>query len=259
MQPPTYTLEKVVKSKNEELGDFEGPLDLILALLAKNKIEIRDIKISLILEQYMAHLAKMQERDLNVASEFVQMASYLVYLKTKELLEEKTEEELSEMELFMQMLEKRQNEEQFALVKKLLPEIEEGYAAASDSFIRPGEKLEKDRSYKFTHEASELMEAFLAIASAESAQKFAASSVANVVPKPVYPVEKKIDSIRARLIGKKKTSLRALFMESGSRSEVVALFLAVLELCRRGDLRVAGGSGDCTLTLREKDGEKADD
>ena len=73
MENPTFHLEGIVKDKNE-LQDFSGPLSLILMLLSKNKIEIRDIKISEILDQYLEYLAEMERMDLEIASEFVQMA-----------------------------------------------------------------------------------------------------------------------------------------------------------------------------------------
>ena len=76
MENPSFFLEGVVKEKNQ-LQDFEGPLSLILMLLSKNKIEIRDISISDILDQYLAYLEEMQSMDLEIASEFVQMASHL--------------------------------------------------------------------------------------------------------------------------------------------------------------------------------------
>ena len=91
MENPSFFLEGVVKEKNE-LQDFEGPLSLILMLLSKNKIEIRDIKISEILDQYLEYLAQMQSMDLEIASEFVQMASHLLYIKTKTLLTSDDEE-----------------------------------------------------------------------------------------------------------------------------------------------------------------------
>ena len=98
MENPVFKLEKVVRSKaEEEMQDFEGPLDLILYLLGKNKMEIQDISISLICDQYMAWLARRQELDLEVASEFVTMASQLVYIKTRMLLSIEDEEDGSSM------------------------------------------------------------------------------------------------------------------------------------------------------------------
>ena len=78
MDSPIYHLEGVVKAKTEDMEDFVGPLDLILHLLSKNKMEIKDIQISLILDQYLAWMAARKEMDLEVASEFVTMASQLV-------------------------------------------------------------------------------------------------------------------------------------------------------------------------------------
>ena len=85
MENPNFYLEGVVRDKSE-MQDFEGPLSLILMLLSKNKIEIRDIVISDILDQYLAYLDEMQSMDLEIASEFVQMASHLLYIKTRMLL-----------------------------------------------------------------------------------------------------------------------------------------------------------------------------
>ena len=82
MEAPIYRLEGVVKAREESLEDFVGPLDLILHLLSKNKMEIKDIQISLILEQYLEWMNLRKEMDLEVASEFVTMASHLIYIKT---------------------------------------------------------------------------------------------------------------------------------------------------------------------------------
>ena len=98
MQEPSYHLEGVIRTR-DELEDFTGPLDLILMLLSKNKIEIRDIQISLLLDQYLEYLQMMQEMDLEIASEFVQMASHLTYIKTKMLLTE--EKEPTELEMLV--------------------------------------------------------------------------------------------------------------------------------------------------------------
>ena len=102
MENPNFFLEGVVKNK-DDMQDFEGPLSLILMLLSKNKIEIRDIKIAEILDQYLDYLEQMQSMDLEIASEFVQMAAHLLYIKTRTLLS--SEEEVSELELLMASLE----------------------------------------------------------------------------------------------------------------------------------------------------------
>ena len=87
MEQPQYHLQSVVHAK-QTLEDFDGPLDVILLLLSKNKIEIQDISISSILEQYLAWLDERKRMDMEVASEFIAMASHLMYIKTRMLLSE---------------------------------------------------------------------------------------------------------------------------------------------------------------------------
>ena len=88
MEEPRYHLDGVVHARAETLEDFDGPLDVILLLLSKNKIEIQDISIASILEQYLAYLDEMKRMDMEIASEFIAMASYLMYIKTRMLLSE---------------------------------------------------------------------------------------------------------------------------------------------------------------------------
>ena len=120
MENPNFHLEGVVRDK-DEMQDFEGPLSLILMLLSKNKIEIRDIKISEILDQYMSYLEEMQSMDLEIASEFIQMASHMLYIKTKTLLT--SEEEVSELEVLMASLEQLKARDTMAAVQKITPEL----------------------------------------------------------------------------------------------------------------------------------------
>ena len=122
MENPSFYLEGIVREKNE-LQDFEGPLSLILMLLSKNKIEIRDIKISDILEQYLDYLDQMQKLDLEIASEFVQMASHLLYIKTKTLLTQ--EEEVSELEVLIASLEQLKSRDTLSAVKQITPQLKE--------------------------------------------------------------------------------------------------------------------------------------
>lgn len=120
MENPNFFLEGIVKEKNE-LQDFEGPLSLILMLLSKNKIEIRDIRISEILDQYLDYLDKMQSMDMEVASEFVQMAAHLMYIKTRMLLA--GDKEVSELEVLMESLEQLKCRDIFAAVQQIIPEM----------------------------------------------------------------------------------------------------------------------------------------
>ena len=83
MLEPHYHLEGIVKTRSEEMEDFEGPLDVIVLLLSKNKIEIQDVSITAILEQYLAYLDEMKRLDIEIASEFITMASHLIRRRLK--------------------------------------------------------------------------------------------------------------------------------------------------------------------------------
>ena len=92
MERPVYHIPGVLREKNDPPTDFVGPLDLILHLLRKNRLEIRDIPLAEILEQYLAWVEARRELDLEVAGEFITMASHLMLLKTKMLLSEEDED-----------------------------------------------------------------------------------------------------------------------------------------------------------------------
>ena len=88
MLEPRYHLEGIVRTRDAGVEDFEGPLDVIFLLLSKNKIEIQDVSITAILEQYLNYLDTMKRLDMEIASEFITMASHLMLIKTKMLLSE---------------------------------------------------------------------------------------------------------------------------------------------------------------------------
>ena len=134
---PTYFLEGIIHDKSE-MADFEGPLSLILLLLSKNKIEIRDIKISDILDQYLEYLNAMEKLDLEIASEFVQMASYLLYIKTRMLLTE--EKEVTELEQLIASLEQLKCKDTYAAVKTVTPMLEAAAQTGLHYLSRPPER-----------------------------------------------------------------------------------------------------------------------
>ena len=94
-----------------KLENFEGPLDLLLHLIKKNKLNIYDIQISELLTQYMAHIDKMKEQSLDISSEFLEMAARLVYIKTAFLLPRHEEAEALKQELTGQLVEYKQYQE----------------------------------------------------------------------------------------------------------------------------------------------------
>lgn len=249
MENPVFKLEKVVRSKTEEeMQDFEGPLDLILFLLSKNKMEIQDISISLICDQYLRWLEKRQKLDLEVASEFVTMASHLVYLKTRMLLSIEDAEAQSEMDALIQSLEERRRSENYVQVKSLAAELEPMGEFGRNILTRNPEPVRRGKIYEYSHEPGDLVLAMAEIRSrAERALPPPVSVFCDIVSHEPYPVESKAREIIRRLKEHGITRFRLLFQGNRSRSEVVATFLAVLELCRACIIHLAGSETDCTV------------
>ena len=165
MENPVFKLEKVVRSRSEEMQDFEGPLDLILFLLSKNKMEIQDISISLICDQYLAWLEQRQKMDLEVASEFVTMASHLVYIKTRMLLSIEDEEAQSEMDALIQSLEERRRNENYIRVKALAVKLGPMGEFGRNIITRSPEPVKRGKIYEYDQERADLVLAMAEIQS----------------------------------------------------------------------------------------------
>lgn len=248
MENPVFKLEKVVRSKSEEMQDFEGPLDLILFLLSKNKMEIQDISISLICGQYLTWLERRQKMDLEVASEFVSMASHLVYLKTRMLLSIEDEEAQSEMDALIQSLEERRRGESYGRIKAMAARLGPMGEFGRNIVTRSPEPVEQSRIYEYDHRPADLLLAMAEIQDrAQRALPPPKAAFQDIVRQEPYPVESKAREILRRLRDQGITRFRLLFRGNRSRSEVVATFLAVLELCRAHVLHLAGSETDCTV------------
>ena len=246
MIEPTYHLQHVVKSRNEEPEDFSGPLDVILLLLSKNKIEIRDIQISVILEQYLAYRDEMKRMDLEIASEFISMASHLVLIKTKMLLSEAEQQEgLSEMELLIQSLEQRQRQEILEKIKGPAAWLEKRNDIGRNIFTKEPEPLRRDLTYRYQHDRSDLIRALMNMQErSDTKLPSPIQAFVGIVGKEPYPVEKKAAEMLKTLIAKGRQKLRSLFRGNRSRSEVVATFLSILELCKLRSVRVTEDNGE---------------
>ncbi len=234
MEGPQYHLEAVIHSKTELMEDFNGPLDVILLLLSKNKIEIQDIRISSILEQYLAYLDEMKRMDMEIASEFIAMASYLMQIKTKMLLSAAEQQEaLSEMELLIRSLEERQRKEAYVQIKSSVEFLAERNEIGIHLFVKEQEPLRRDMTYRYQHEPEDLIRA-MQMLSERSARGLPppTSNFAGIVGREPYPVTRKAAEVLKKLISRGVARFKSLFKGSRSRSEIVATFLAILELCK---------------------------
>ena len=259
MDNPIFKLEKVVQAKGSEpLEDFEGPLDLILYLLSKNKIEIQEIPNALILDQYQAYLEQRQRMDLEVASEFIAMAAHLVYIKTRMLLNLEDEEAQSEMDALIRSLEERQRGDTYAKVKVLTEKLGPMGEFGRDIMTRNPEPMERGKIYEYDQQPGDLIIAMQEVADRRG-QLDAQPDLKpfdEIVRREPYSVETKAREIFRRLKTGGITRFLLLFRGSRSRSEIVATFMAVLELCRSRIIRLASGVNDCTV---ECDGDMPDD
>jgi segregation and condensation protein A len=247
MGDPVFKLAGIVKSKNAP-EDFEGPLTLILQLLSKNKIEIQDISISLILEQYLEYLGAMAEMDLDIASEFVAMASHLTYIKTKMLLT--GGEEVSELENLISSLEELRGRDTYVRIKTVTAELEGMYFNGAGLMVKQPEILPADGQRVYSHESGELRIAIARIIERGTLKKEALNKKPVVFPMRIaYPVDEKISELTDMLRSRGVTRIIVLLSSCKSRSETVATFVAILELCKLGRLLLAGEGAEMTANL----------
>lgn len=234
MSEPQYRLEGIVHTKSEEMEDFEGPLDVIFLLLSKNKIEIQDVSITAILDQYLAYLDEMKRLDMEIASEFITMASHLMLIKTKMLLSaaEAAEAE-NELDLLRQSLIERQRKEAMEQIRLAITVLEPRNEIGRCLFTKDPEPLRRDQTYRYKHEPVDLLKALDMIAERNRRQlPPPTTNFQGIVGKEPYPIGRKTLEVMRQLVLRGVERLKNLFKGNKSRSEIVATFLAVLDLCK---------------------------
>ena len=234
MAEPQYRLEGIVHTKSEMLEDFEGPLDVILELLSKNKIEIQDVSITAILEQYLAYLEEMKRLDMEIASEIITMASHLMLIKTKMLLSaaEQAEAE-NELDLLRQTLMERKRKEAMDQIRLAITELEPRNEIGRNLFTKEPEPLKREQGYRYKHTVADLLRALDMITERNARQlPPPTANFQGIVGKEPYPFGKKTGEVLRQLVLRGVERMKNLFKGNRSRSEVVATFLAILDLCK---------------------------
>jgi len=244
MDNPTFHIKGIIRAK-EDMEDFEGPLTLLMQLLSKNKVEIRDLQIHLLCDQYIEYLEEMKRMDLEIASEFVQMASHLLYLKTKTLLA--GEEEVPELELLMNSMEALQRKESYLRIKGAAEVLLLWRDRGAGYGVKPPEALPAAAGYRYSHSLHELVFALQRLQENRNAAGSVTPGRPLIIPaRIIYSVEDKTRELLSRLQNAESIALDELLLESRSRSELVATFLSVLELCRTGQMVFAlAGAAVC--------------
>ncbi len=220
---------------------FDGPLDLLLSLIAKNKLDIYDIPIAELLDQYMEQIALMREENMDVASEFLEMAARLVQIKAASLLPRQEEEEDPRAELTGQLLEYEQCRQAAAVLSQ---------RCSFDQLTRRPEPIPADTTYRRVHDPREIAQALAsAWGKGKSLLPPKPESFSAIVSRKIVSVASQAISILRQLWGKKSLPYRALFAGKHDRSQRVAAFLAVLELVKNHRLRVVGDGEDSEVRL----------
>ena len=199
-----------------KLDQFEGPLDLLLHLIAKHKLNLYDIPIDLLLEQYLEQMEQIPFADLEAASDFLEMASRLVYMKSAMLLPKYEDEgENLKRELTGQLLE---------------------YQACREAASMLAEKWRGDKLFCRTAtvlEPAEILGAYLLVlGKVKRKMPPPKEAFSGIVKRRVVSVQSRILTILHTLSRQKNIDYKSLFVRSEDRSEMVATFLAVLELVK---------------------------
>lgn len=224
-----------------KLSEFEGPLDLLLHLISKNKLNIYDIEISVLLAQYMEHIDKMKEKNMDVASEFLEMAARLVYIKTVSLLPKHEESEELKKELSGELIEYQECKK----VAKILSENID-----FNSFTRDSANIDYDMSYKKKHDLKEIYNAYLTVIGKNKNKiPVKKEEFSGIVSRKIVSVSSRIIFVLKKLKRVKKLKYEALFEDSKNKSELVATFLAVLELVKGRELCIDDENDVVTVKL----------
>jgi len=215
-----------------QLENFSGPLDLLLALIRKNKLEIEDVEISKLTEQYLEVMKDITTVDMEVASEFIEYAAILIEIKSKKLLpkiNDNQEEELDEEYLLKLRLKEY---EMFKEVNEKLKSME-----SNDKFYKQPEKeANKFRVVIKDMQLDMLLDAFVGIMHKVNRKEKGKES--KEIAKELYTVEQKISTIKDCLISREKIKFSELFLDSSSKEEVITTFMALLELIKMQFIRV---------------------
>lgn len=214
---------------------FDGPLDLLLHLITKHKLNIYDIEISKLLEQYLLYIEQCNEQNLELAGEFLEMAARLIYIKTASLLPQPEEAEQMKKELEGTLIE-------YSLCKIAAKFLAEKYIG-SDIFVRQPMQIKSDAVYNLIHDPERLAAAYSGVSRKKNTkpeqQERIETKINSVVKRKIVSVMSKVVRILRELYSTGQAYMDTLYSGVTDRSERVATFLAVLELTRSGRIAIS--------------------
>lgn len=216
-----------------KLEVFEGPMDLLLHLISKHKLNINDIPIVELVNQYLDYVRQMENADFDVAGDFLEMAARLIYIKTVSLLPRHEEAEELKKELTGELIEYRDC--------KLMAEKLKGQTDGFNRFVREPQAGYVNYDYERFHEGEELLNAYInAAGRAQRKLPPPIDSFKAIVARKFVNVASKIQTVMRKLWNGKKVKFISLFDGAQSKSDLVATFLAVLELAKTKKISIDG-------------------
>lgn len=231
------------------LDGFEGPLDVLLTLINKHKLDIFNIEISALLEQYLIFMNECHEQNLELAGEFLEMAARLIYIKTASLLPQPEVAVEMKKELEGTLIE-------YSLCKAAAVGLAARYTG--DIFVRSPMKIKADTTYRLVHPPERLAEVYRAIAGRKVRPDIQENKIENkinsVVKRRIVSVISKVVHILRELYSTGEVSMDRLYDGVTERSARVATFLAVLELTRSGRIMIS--NDNTRVFIKERDGVK---
>lgn len=231
------------------LDGFEGPLDVLLTLINKHKLDIFNIEISALLEQYLIFMNECHEQNLELAGEFLEMAARLIYIKTASLLPQPEVAVEMKKELEGTLIE-------YSLCKAAAAGLAARYTG--DIFVRSPMKIKADTTYRLVHPPERLAEVYRAISGRKIRPDIQENKIENkinsVVKRRIVSVISKVVHILRELYSTGEVSMDRLYDGVTERSARVATFLAVLELTRSGRIMIS--DDNTRVFIKERDGVK---
>lgn len=248
---PILTLE--TKKYAIKINNFEGPLDLLCHLIDENKMNIYDINLSEITDQYIEYLKQQEELNLEIASEFLVMASTLLYLKSKKLLpkqDEEEEEEVTEEEIIRRIIEYKKFKEVSKVLRQDYLMHANRYFKVPEKIELPKKKLEKDYDNTFI---PEIYKSLIERNSVKLNRN--AKNIEKIAIVENYTVASKVKEMFKVLVKQKRFVFNKLFsVNKRNKQEVITAFSGLLELSRRNKVETIQEElfGDITVEKVKK-------
>ena len=235
-----------------KIESFEGPLDLLLDLIHKNKMDILDIQISVIFELYMEHLERMRRMDMEIAGEFIVMAAELMLIKSSMMLPSKEETEEDPRARLAQALLAYQQ------AKAAADYFAERYGVYGGRMTKDTDEIPADIRLE-NQDVRQLEKTLMRLLRKKERDLTPPMElISPIIKKAIVPVSEKIRDVVRQLSRRGTTPFISLFEEAASKSEVVALFMAVLELIKDGSILLEKRIGSVNESWGAEDGYDVD-